>query len=329
MKQLKSNSISEKWMCQPGAGIDVSQNRLHLCILPLGDITSHGNDREGIAEMVRLLESVPRLGLIVVEATGGYEKPVVTKLHTAGLPIACVNPRQARDLAKGLGVLAKNDRVDGRVLARCAQLGVFRVSSHQGARHQQLRALNTRRNQLVKSRGLERTRLKQAIEPQIRKWIQSLIAMLTRQLAAVSAKIQTLLEKDAVVVRRQQILESYVGIGRATSQELLCSMPELGSLNRRQAASLLGTAPWDDQSGDKDRPRKTWGGRKRTRCQLYICAISAIRWNPVIREFYTRLTGAGKPGKVAIIACVRKMIVTLNSMLKNDELWSNPIPEKA
>ncbi len=325
MKQLKGNPINKTWMSQPAAGIDVSKDRLDLCLLPREEHSEHSNAGEGIAEILSRLEGIAGLVSVVVEASGGYEKRVLRELNEAGIPVCCVNPRQARDLAKGLGILAKNDRLDAHVLGRCGQLGIHRISKQETAYYQQLQAYNRRRRQLIECRKIERTRRHQYEDQELRQGVERILGLLDQELKEVEQKVEELLRLDAELLRRQEVVQSCPGIGERSSQIVVCELPELGRVNRREVASLVGLAPWDQDSGEGLQPRAIWGGRRQLRNQLYMCTLSAIRHNPQIRTFYNRLVASGKEPKVALIASMRKLLVTLNTMVKNDDLWRAPL----
>jgi transposase len=238
------------------------------------------------------------------------------------------NPRQVRDFARGLGQLAKTDRLDAQVLARFAAL--VKPEPRQKAPEQvaQLAELVTRRRQLSDLLTQEANRLPQARHPQVRKSLKKSLGALERQIEDLDQLIRQNIDSDDDLRRKDEIVRSFKGVGPGTSAMLLGQLPELGRLNRQQIAALAGLAPWDIQSGKWAGQSKIWGGRMPVRNMLYMAALSAIRFNPAIREFYQRLESQGKKFKVAITACMRKMLVILNTMVRNDCLWL-PLPKNA
>lgn len=263
--------------------------------------------------------------LVVVEATGGYERGAVCSLQGAEIAVARVNPRQARDFAKSMGVLAKTDQVDARVLrdfaevlARHASRAKYITRPLEAAR-QELAELMTRRRQLVDMRVAEHNRLEHAGKSAARS-ILSVIKLLDKQLAAIDAHIDDHMDRHFKMQR--ELLDSVKGVGPVTILTLTAALPELGRLGRRQIAKLVGVAPLADDSGGRQGKRRTWGGRSGVRAVVYMAAIVAMRHNPVIREFYERLLNAGKPKKVAIVACMRKLLTILNAMLRDQALWN-------
>lgn len=263
--------------------------------------------------------------LIVVEATGGYERGAVCAMQEAQLAVARVNPRQARNFAKSMGVLAKTDQVDARllrdfadVLARHKDRSRFITPLMEEAR-QELAELMTRRRQLVDMRVAENNRLEHAGKNAARS-IVSVIKLLDKQLAAIDAHIDDHMDRHFKTQR--ELLDSVKGVGPVTILTLTAALPELGRLGRRQIAKLVGVAPLADDSGGRQGKRRTWGGRSAVRAVVYMAAVVAMRHNPMIREFYERLLAAGKPKKVAIVACMRKLLTILNAMLRDQTMWS-------
>ena len=304
------------------AGIDVS--KLHLDVCVGGAQRRAPNDAHGWNELTAMLQAA-QVDLVVVEATGGYERGVVCALQSVGVCVARLNPRQARDFAKSMGVLAKTDQVDARVLrdfadvlARHAERSRYITPMVDRAR-EQLAELMTRRRQLVDMRVAEHNRLEHA-GPRAARSITSVLKLLDKQIAAIDAHIDD--HMDQHFKAQRHLLDSVKGVGPVTILTLTAALPELGQLGRRQIAKLVGVAPLSDDSGGRSGKRRTWGGRSEVRSVVYMAAIVAMRHNPVIREFYERLLKAGKPKKVAIVACMRKLLTILNAMLRDQALWN-------
>lgn len=304
------------------AGIDVS--KLHLDVCVGGTQQRVPNDAKGWNELTAMLRAAP-VDLVVMEATGGYERGLVCALQSAGICVARINPRQARDFSKSMGVLAKTDQVDARVLrdfadvlARHADRNKFITPMLDRAR-ELLAELMTRRRQLVDMRVAEHNRLEHA-DARAARSIASVLKLLDKQIEAIDAHIDD--QMDQHFTAQRQLLDSVKGVGPVTILTLTAALPELGQLGRRQIAKLVGVAPLADDSGGRSGKRRTWGGRSEVRSVVYMAAIVARRHNPVIREFYERLLQAGKPKKVAIVACMRKLLTILNAMLRDQALWN-------
>jgi transposase len=310
-------------MAQPiFAGIDVSKSQLDVAI-------GHGNENfeffsiphteEAISGLIeRLKTSWPER--IVIESSGGLERSLVAQLAEAGLPIVVNNPRQIRDFARATGQLAKTDKIDARTLARFAAAIKPPQRPLKDAERQRLTDQVARRRQLVHMLVQEKNRLSRAVGP-VRADIEHHIAYLQERVDNANKDIDHILKNSTVYQQAVAILSSAPGIGPVTSASLIADCPELGSLNRRQIAALIGTAPFNKDSGTRSGPRCIWGGRKTVRNQLYMATISAIKCNDKIKSFYTRLITAGKKPKVAITACMRKLITILNAMMKHQKPW--------
>jgi transposase len=306
---------------RPNAGIDVSKLYLDVCV---GEVQQRvPNDVNGWNELTAILQAA-QADLVVLEATGGYERGIVCALQSAQVCVARVNPRQARDFAKSMGVLAKTDQVDARllrdfanVLARHADRHKFITPMLDQAR-QVLAELMTRRRQLVDMRVAEHNRLDQA-GPRAAKSIASVLKLLDKQIGAIDANIDDHMNRHFQTQR--ELLDTVKGVGPVTILTLTAVLPELGQLGRRQIAKLVGVAPLADDSGGRRGKRRTWGGRAEVRAVVYMAASVAKRHNPVIRAFYERLVDAGKPKKVAIVACMRKLLTILNAMLRDQKTW--------
>ncbi len=300
------------------AGIDVSKDRLDLALRPGAPRTVPYNDA-GIQLLVKHLQAVAP-GVIVLEATGGLELPLVAALAAAELPVVIANPRQIRDFAKAAGQLAKTDQLDARVLAHFAEVmrPVPRPLPDEQA--QQLGALLARRRQLIEMLVAERNRLSRT-RPTLRKRLQAHIAWLEREVAQMDTDLARMIQTSAVWREKDTLLRSAPGIGPVLSLTLLAELPELGTLTRQQIAALAGVAPLNRDSGTLRGKRTVWGGRAHVRAVLYMGALVATRCNPVIQAFYHRLCAAGKAKKVALTACMRKLLIMLNAMLKHRTAW--------
>lgn len=304
-------------------GIDVSQEYLDVAVSGRERVLRIANDEGRLQCLAReLQESTPKL--IVMEASGGYERLPATVLLKAGLPVAIVNPRQARDFARSLGRLAKTDTIDARVLARFAE--VLRPQPVQLSEESQekLRELEQRRRQLVEMVVSERNRLRTA--PRTADRIKAHLGWLEEEIKRTDKDLEELVRSDSELEAKAEILQSVPGVGRVLSVTLLSGLPELGRLNRKEIAALVGVAPLNWDSGKLRGKRAIWGGRARVRTVLYMAALVASRHNPVIRALYDRLCAAGKPKKVALVAAMRKLLITLNSMLRNRTLWRAGTP---
>ena len=304
----------------PYVGIDVSKNQLDIAVRPAGDTWSMPNDVSGITEVVQGLAQL-HPALVVLEATGGLQMPLAAALATAGLPLAMVNPRQVRDFARAIGRLAKTDRLDAQVLAHFAEAVRPTPYPLPDAQTQELTALLTRRHQVVEMLTAEKNRLRSARELVPRR-VQDHICWLEQELADLDDDLERTLRKSPLWREKDNLLRSVPGIGRVVSITLLADLPELGTLSRHQIAALVGVAPLNRDSGRFRGKRMVWGGRARVRAALYMAALTASRYNPIIKAFYHRLCSAGKARKVALTACMRKLLIILNSMVKHQQTWT-------
>jgi transposase len=302
-------------------GIDVAKQRWDVHILPAGQALSVTADEEGLERILAALEPQGR-ALIVLEASGGYEQRLAANLLDTGHAVSLVNPRQVRDFARSLGWLAKTDRIDAQVLALFAQKIQPRPCEKQPENQAELEALVARRRQLVQMKAAEQTRLHQARVAAARKSISHMLDQLRGQIDEVDAEIARLIEDDEDWKERAAQLTSVPGIGPQTCRTLVAELPELGRLNRQQIAALVGLAPFNRDSGQFRGTRSIWGGRASVRCALYMATLAARRYNPVIRQFANRLKQAGKKPKVIITACMRKLLVILNTMLQTNTDWN-------
>lgn len=302
------------------AGIDVSKSTLDLCIEPTNEELHIAYDDNGIAKVVhRLLEVSPTL--IVMEATGGLEVRIASELASKGLPVAVINPRQARDFAKATGELAKTDRVDAAMLAAFARAIRPAVRPIKDKDTLELDDLLTRRRQLIDIRVQETLRLGTASKVQ-KKSLASHIAWLDKRIDELDTDLTHRLRTSDVWRAKDDLLRGIPGVGIVTSVTVLAKCPELGTLNRREIAKLAGVAPLADDSGKHRGKRFIWGGRADLRAVLYMAALAAMRCNGTIKAFAQRLKAAGKPAKVVIVACMRKLLTIMNTMLKNNVHWN-------
>ena len=301
-------------------GIDVSKGHLDLADSIDPNPRQFQNDEAGIASLVDHLISI-RPTLIVLEATGGLEIPTASSLYAKRLPVAVVNPRHVRDFAKATGKLAKTDAIDARVLAHFAAAIRPEVRQIKDDETRELAALVTRRRQLIGMLTSEKTRLRQSSKP-IRDDIQVHIEWLNQRLKELDDNLSKTIKNSSIWKESSSIIQSIPGAGPVLAISLLADLPELGTLNRKQIAALVGVAPFNRDSGRFRGRRSVWGGRAQIRSVLYMVALAAIQHNPIIKAFYQRLIRKGKKSKVAITACMRKLLTILNTMLKNRTLWN-------
>jgi transposase len=299
-------------------GVDVSKSTLDAA-WSTGGKRHVANDESGIAALVDALKSAPPT-LVVLEATGGYQAALVGALVVAKISVAVVNPRQVRDFAKALGKLAKTDAIDAAVLARFAEVVRPEPRAPVDEETLALEALLTRRRQLVEMITAESNRLKQSATT-VRPSIKAHINWLRHQLADINRDLDAAIRSSPVWRESEDLLRSVPGVGRVLATTLLCELPELGRLNRKEAAALVGVAPLNRDSGAMRGKRKVWGGRASVRAALYMATLVATKHNPVIRDFYERLCRAGKLKKVALVACMRKLLTILNAMMRERRRW--------
>jgi transposase len=300
-------------------GIDVSKDRLDAGVEPGGEAWQATNDLPGISSLVeRLLALQPTT--VILEATGGYELPLVGALLAAGLPVSVVNPRQVRDFARATGQLAKTDAIDARVLARFGEAVRPELRVLPDTATQELAALVARRRQLIEMLTAEKNRLRLAARA-VHRDIQHHIRWLERRLSDLDGDLAEQVRSSPSWRERDDLLQSVPGIGPVSSVTLLAQLPELGRLNRKEIAALVGVAPLNRDSGSLRGRRTVWGGRAHVRAALYMATLTATRHNPVIRSFYTRLLAAGKPKKVALVACMRRLLTVLNAISRDRATW--------
>lgn len=304
-------------------GIDVSKERLDVAMRPSGARESATNDKDGIEALVKRLREV-QPSLIVLEASGGLERSVTRALTSAELPVVVVNPRQVRDFAKATGQLAKTDRIDALVLARFGEAVRPALRPLPDEVTLELRALIARRRQITEMIVAERNRLSGASKG-VRKRIDAHIRWLEAELDRADKDLDQSIGQSPIWRHNEDLLRSVPGIGPVISRCLIAELPELGELNRKQIAALVGIAPLNRDSGTLRGRRSIWGGRAAVRAVLYMAALVASKHNGVIQAFYKRLRNAGKAPKVALVACMRKLLTILNSMLKHKTRWSENI----
>jgi transposase len=303
-------------------GIDVSKNNLDVHILPEALSFSYAYEPKATKALIKKLKSfTPEL--IVLEATGGYEISIGIALADAGLNVAIVNPKQIRDYARALGKLAKTDKIDAYVIARFAQDVKPEARAKLTLKEFELKSLVARRQQLVDMRSAEMNRLSRVSVAQVKNGIQKIIRVLDAQIKAIDDELHNEIKNNPTWNKKLELITSFAGVGDHTAHTLLFSLPELGSLNRQQIAALVGLAPFNRDSGKMRGRRTIFGGRANIRKALHMPTLSAAtRWNKNIMEFYDRLIAKGKKHKVALTACMRKLLITLNAMLKNNEPYN-------
>ena len=310
-------------------GIDVSKDTLEVALDDKGKTHNLSNDKAGIKCLLAIITAAQSgsgvIGAVVFEATGGFEREAAVALCSAGLPVMVINPRQARDFAKAMGYLAKTDALDARVLSHFAQ------TLHQSDRRERLlmrlpdaqatllQALIVRRNQLIQMRVAEDNRRAISHSTQ-RKSIDAVRKVLNKQIAGIDQDIDTQLKDH--FAPKLALFKHCKGIGTGTQASLMAALPELGELSHEQISKLVGVAPLNCDSGKFKGKRVTWGGRADVRCALYMAALTAVRYNPVIKVFYDRLLSKGKPKKVALVACMHKLLTILNAIVKSGKPWN-------
>jgi transposase len=308
-------------MTKPYVGIDVAKATLDIAIGSDGELVQVENNEAGIAQLVkRLVEAAP--ALVVLEATGGYESLVAAAVAGREIPVAVVNPRQVRDFAKATGVLAKTDRIDARVLARFAEAVRPEPRPLPTAEAKELEEFLSRRRQIVDMLTMEKNRLSTASAERMKKSLKKHIAWLEEALRRANDDIDTAVRNSPAWREQEDLLRSFPGIGPVSARTVLGELPELGALNRKKIAALVGVAPLNRDSGTLHGTRTCWGGRANVRQVLYMATISAVRCNPVIRRVYLALRTRGKKHKVALVACMRKVLTILTAMVRDQRRWS-------
>ena len=306
-------------------GIDVSKERLDVGLWPSGETFSDNNDAEGRDKLAqRLAEAKPRL--VVLESTGRLEVPMALELGEHGVPYRIVNPRQVRDFARAMGKLAKTDLIDAVMLARWAESAKIEPKPLPDPARRELRALVMRRLQLVEARTAESNRLKGETSRRVIKSIENHIAWLERQIKALDKELEHTIKSSPAFTEPDAVIQSVPGVGTATANMLIACLPELGRLTRQQIAALVGIAPLNCDSGKYQGKRFCWGGREEVRSALYMATVAATLHNPLIGALYKKLRARGKVFKVAIVACMRKLLTILNAMLRDKQPWRQTSP---
>lgn len=302
-------------------GVDVASDKIDVCDSDLKIKGAIPNTAAAIRKLLMSKIQTPQHTLVICEATGGYEHVLVDAAHEFGIPVAVANPRQVRDFAKGHGYLEKSDVIDARIICRFGRDVEVHLAPTRTAEEKRHQALVRRRSQLLDLISQEQNRLIRTADSVTREMIQSTLDHLKSQLKLADKHLQSLLAERAKEDPNVEILASVPGVGPVTISTLLVELPELGQLNRAQIAKLVGVAPLVNQTGKSDRKRPVRGGRSQVRNILYMAALVATRYNPVIRTFYQRLRARGKPKKLALVACMRKLLTILNDMVRNQQHW--------
>jgi len=300
-------------------GIDVGKDVLFVAIRPFGDNLEIANREDGIVDLVKRLRFL-RPTLVVMEATAGYETPVAVAIYRAGIPVVISNPRLVRSFARATGHLAKTDKIDAGVIAHFAELIRPEPRRLEDPDEERLGRLVKRRKQLLRMIVMEKNRVAKGV-PEVRKEIQKHLDWLAKDLERIDQALNDFIQSSPIWSAKNDLLQSVPGIGKVGAQAIISDLPELGTLNRKQIASLVGVAPLNRDSGNFKGRRSIWGGRAHIRTVLYMVAVVASRCNPVIKEFYERLCKAGKPKKVALTACIRRLLAILNAMMRNGTRW--------
>lgn len=309
-------------MSETYVGVDVSKERLDVCVLPHGEAFALARTPQGIDELIaRLKPLAPQL--IVLEATGGLERVVTAALAGAGLAVVAVNPRQIRDFARATGVLAKTDALDAAVIAHFAQAVRPAPRPLRDDDAQRLAELVTRRRQVIEMAVAERNRKRLVQTAALRKRIDKVIAVLERELADLDRDIGEKVRESPVWRETEDLLKSVPGVGDQTARVLIAELPELGQLDRRRIAALVGVAPMNRESGAWRGKRTIQGGRASVRATLYMAALVAVRFNPTLKAFYQRLRAAGKAPKTALVAAMRKLLTILNAIVRDKKPWAH------
>ena len=301
-------------------GIDVSKTALDLARWGKKEVIRYENDAAGIAAMVAVLSSETAVTLIVVEASGGFEQTMVTELAAVSLPIVVVNPTRVRNFARAKGQLAKTDKIDARMIAAFAQAIRPEVRPLGTEEQQLIKALVTRRRQLIDMQTAEKNR-RTSINPELLPRLEKHLDWLETELAEIEADLNDWIDQNAQWREKRVSLESVPSVGKVTSFTLLAELPELGTLSRQKIAALVGLAPFNRDSGRFRGRRHIFGGRSDVRSVLYMATLSGIRYNPVLKAFYDRLMAKGKLPKVAITACMRKLLTILNAIVRDGSAW--------
>lgn len=303
------------------AGIDVSKAILDIYILPCEKYMQFENNSQGIKKLEKKLKSFPGV-FVVMESTGGYEKPLAQTLQKGGVALSIVNPRHIRNFAKALGKLAKTDVIDAQIIALFGQKVQPSPRTLSSENQQKLAELNARRRQLLDMTIMEKNRLDK-VSNEMKNSIKQVLSTLENELQSINEKLQKLIQEDVAHAQKNALLKSIKGVGNVVAAALIADLPELGTLNAKQITALAGLAPYNRDSGKSRGKRVIWGGRASVRGTLYMAALVATRFNPQIKSFYERLCQAGKAKKVAITACMHKLLIIMNAMIKNQQMWQS------
>jgi transposase len=301
-------------------GVDVSKDRLDVAVNPTGEALAVANDPQGFATLIQKIQRWS-MKLIVIEATGGYERAVVSELLAAKLPVVVVNPRQVRDFARATGKLAKTDAIDAAVLAQFGRAVEPKVRPLPDEKALVLQGIVARRRQIVQMHTAESNRLAQAYGQAVQQSIEQVLQLLKQQLADIDHQLDQMIHECPTWRDKEHLLKSVPGVGDQTARCLVAELPELGNCSRQQIAALVGVAPINRDSGTMRGRRTTWGGRSTVRAMLYMATLVATRFNPKIKAHYHRLQAAGKCKKVALVACMRKLLTILNAMVRDGQPW--------
>lgn len=307
-------------------GIDVSKKSLDVYIHPIGQILKVTNDTVGIKQLQKILTN--KHSHVICEATGGCERLVAQMLSKAGIAVSIVNPRQVRDFAKAMGQLAKTDQIDGRIIALFGEKIEPAIKAPVSIKQQALADCKSRRKQLVAMITMEKQRLHRA-SPEIKKSIEKIIKYLEKELEALEKSLRSYIAGDAEWSKKDKLLRSIRGVGEAVSTTLIADLPELGTLDHKKISALVGVAPFNRDSGIYVGNRTIWGGRASVRAALYMAALVASKNNPKIKAFYERLCAVGKAKKVALTACMHKLLIIMNAMLKTETAWQSVVVEQS
>jgi len=302
-------------------GIDVAKDKLDVHVRPGGEAFCVPRDANGLIELVQRLQALPAPLLIVLEATGSFERTAAAALAAAKLPLVVVNPRQIRDFARAVGRLAKTDAIDAAIIAHFAEALQLEPRPIRDDEAQALDDLVSRRRQLIDMIVAETNRKKAIASKRIVREIDHHLLYLQKLLTELDGDLDDAIRASPVWREKEELMVSVPGVAQKTARSLIAELPELGTLDRRRIASLVGVAPMNRDSGTMRGKRKIRGGRATVRSALYMAAVAAIRWNPPLRETYQRLRVAGKPAKLAIVAVIRKLIVTLNAIIRDKTPW--------
>lgn len=302
-------------------GIDIAKHGFDLAVEPKEKVQHFDNNTDGIALCCQRLKEI-KPALVVMEPTGGYEMALVLQLHAHDIPVATVNARKIREFARAIGQLAKTDKLDAQIIARYAAL-IHPPAQEALDKHARvMKALIARRHQLIQMRTAESNRMEHAYDNSVTRCIRSMLRMLDKQIEKVERQIRRQIQSTPELRHKVERLESVPAIGQTTAALLVTELPELGRLNRRQIAALVGVAPITRDSGTYRGKRMTGGGRRDLRARLFMPVLCAIRWNAPIKEFYQRLRSQGKAKMVAVVACMRKLLTILNTMIANGQAWN-------